>query len=93
MFVKFNKQTKIPPMQRGIKGVKMKKSMIVYIVTQLINNFIKSLDIKDLQIFLDNLIDNIENTIQTSDNKLDDSLLPGLRLVRELFNIPDFPDQ
>ena len=71
----------------------MKKSMIVYIVTQLINNFIKSLDIKDLQIFLDNLIDNIENTIQTSDNKLDDSLLPGLRLVRELFNIPDFPDQ
>jgi len=71
----------------------MKKSMIVYIVTQLINNFIKSLDIKDLQIFLDNLIDNIENTIQTSDNKLDDSLLPGLRLVRELFNIPDFPDK
>ena len=71
----------------------MKKSMIVYIVTQLINNFIKSLDIKDLQIFLDNLIDNIENTIEKSDNKLDDSLLPGLRLVRELFNIPDFPDK
>jgi len=71
----------------------MKKSMIVYIVTQLINNFVKSLDIKDLQIFLDKLIDNVENTIQESDNKLDDSLLPGLRLVRELFNIPDFPDK
>lgn len=70
----------------------MKKSMIVYIVTQLINNFVKSLDVKDLQIFLDKLIDNVENTIQQSDNKLDDSLLPGLRLVRELFNIPDFPD-
>jgi len=71
----------------------MKKSMIVYIVTQLINNFIKSLDIKDLQKFLDNMIDSVEDTIATSENKLDDSLLPGLRLVRELFNIPDFPDK
>jgi len=70
----------------------MKKSMIIYIITQLINNFIKSLNVSDLQKFLDNLIDNVENTIQESDNKLDDSLLPGLRLVRELFNIPDFPD-
>lgn len=66
--------------------------MIIYIITQLINNFIKSLNVSDLQKFLDNLIDNVENTIQESDNKLDDSLLPGLRLVRELFNIPDFPD-
>jgi len=71
----------------------MKKSMIVYIVTQLINNFIKSLDIKDLQKFLDNMIDSVEDTIAASENKLDDSLLPGLRLVRELFNIPDFPDK
>jgi len=70
----------------------MKKSMIIYIVTTLINNFVKSLDIKDLQKFLDNLIDSVEDTIAKSENKLDDSLLPGLRLVRELFNIPDFPD-
>jgi len=70
----------------------MKKSMIIYIVTTLINNFVKSLDIKDLQKFLDNIIDSVEDTIATSENKLDDSLLPGLRLVRELFNIPDFPD-
>jgi len=71
----------------------MKQSMIIYIVTTLINNFVKSLDIKDLQKFLDNLIDSVEDTIATSENKLDDSLLPGLRLVRELFNIPDFPDK
>ena len=71
----------------------MKQSMIIYIITSLINNFVKSLDIKDLQKFLDNLIDSVEDTIATSENKLDDSLLPGLRLVRELFNIPDFPDQ
>ena len=71
----------------------MKQSMIIYIITSLINNFVKSLDIKDLQKFLDNLIDSVEDTIATSENKLDDSLLPGLRLVRELFNIPDYPDQ
>jgi len=71
----------------------MKKSMIVYIITTLINNFVKSLNIEDLQKFLDNLIDSIETTIEKSDNKYDDALLPGLRLVRELFNIPDFPDQ
>lgn len=70
----------------------MKKSMIVYIITTLINNFVKSLDVKDLQQFLDNLIDSVEDTIANSENKLDDALLPGLRLVRELFNIPDFPD-
>lgn len=70
----------------------MKKSMIVYIVTTLINQFVKSLKIKDLQIFLDSLIDSVENTIEQSENKIDDALLPGLRLVRELFNIPDYPD-
>lgn len=70
----------------------MKKSMIVYIITTLINNFVKSLDVEDLQKFLDNLIDSVEDTIANSENKLDDALLPGLRLVRELFNIPDFPD-
>lgn len=74
------------------KAFKMKKSMIVYIITTLINNFVKSLDVKDLQKFLDNLIDSVEDTIANSENKLDDALLPGLRLVRELFNIPDFPD-
>lgn len=71
----------------------MKKSMITYIVSTLINTFIKSLKIEDLKRFLDNLIDSIETTIEQSDTKLDDTLLPGLRLVRELFNIPDFPDE
>lgn len=74
------------------KAFDMKKSMIVYIITTLINNFVKSLEVKDLQKFLDNLIDSVEDTIANSENKLDDALLPGLRLVRELFNIPDFPD-
>ena len=83
-----------PPDETGeLKGVKMKKSMIVYIMTTLINQFIKSLNIEDLQRFLDSLIDSIENTIEQSETKYDDTLLPGLRLIRELFNIPDFPDQ
>lgn len=71
----------------------MKQSMIVYILTTLINQFIKALNIEDLKIFLDKMIDSIENTIEQSENKYDNALLPGLRLVRELFNIPDFPDQ
>jgi len=70
----------------------MKKSMIVYIITTLVSNFVKSLKIEDLKIFLDNMIDTLENTVEQSSNKYDDALLPGLRLVRELFNIPDFPD-
>lgn len=70
----------------------MKKSMIQYIVTTLLNQFIKSLDIEDMQRWLDKLIDSLESTVQESPNKIDDSILPGLRLVRELFNIPDFPD-
>jgi len=71
----------------------MKQNMIIYVVTTLINTFIKTLNIEDLKRYIDNLIDSVEKTVEESPNKLDDTILPGLRLVRELFAIPDFPDK
>lgn len=70
----------------------MRKNMIVYILTTLLNQFIKNLDTDDLRRFLDRQIDVLEDVINNSENKYDDSLLPGLRLIRELFNIPDYED-
>lgn len=71
----------------------MKSQMISYLVNSLVNAFLRSLDPADLKIALDKMIDSFENTIAESPNKIDDSLLPGLRFVRELFDIPDLPDQ
>lgn len=67
----------------------MRKDMLLLIITSLLNQFVANLDVDDLRDFLDGVIDAIESTVEKSENKLDDSMLPGLRLVRELFGIQD----
>lgn len=67
----------------------MKKSLIVYVVTELLTQFVKSLSLSDLRKFIDKSISSVEDTIMESENKYDDALLPGLRLLRELMSIPN----
>lgn len=69
-----------------------KNRIIDYVVSQVIANFLKSLNPEELRVVLDTLVDKIEDVVEHSDNKFDDNLLPILDFVRDFFNIPDLPD-
>lgn len=71
----------------------MKEKLLNFIVSKLIIQFLSSLSPKDLKIYLDKMIDEIELYVQTTENKIDDNLLPVLKFTRDLFSIPDLPDK
>lgn len=71
----------------------MKNQMMLYLINTLVGTFLRGLDPGQLKIALDKFIDAIEDTIEASPNKVDDAILPGLRFCRELFDIPDLPDE
>lgn len=70
----------------------MKQQMLTYLITTLMNSFIKQLNPDGLKAYLDSLIDIVEKNIEESETPLDDTVLPGLRFIREFFDIPDLPD-
>lgn len=69
-----------------------KDRMIEFVVSQVINNFLKTLDVQELKAVLDDWIDVVEIAVERSENKFDDNLLPVLKFTRDFFGIPDLPD-
>lgn len=71
----------------------MKEKILSYAITKLVSAFLSGLSAQQIKVQLDHLIDHLEDLIQDSSNNLDNSLLPVIKFVRDVFDIPDYPDQ
>lgn len=67
----------------------MKEKILSYFITTVVKTFLSSLTPQQIKRELDKLLDRIEDLVQDSENQLDDSLLPVLRFVRDVFDVPD----
>ncbi len=67
----------------------MFNSLVIRILPLLIGQLLKLLTPELARKFADKLLDAVEETIEKSENKLDDVFLPVIGLIREAFNVPD----
>lgn len=70
----------------------MRDAILKYIISNLLIDFLRSLNPAQLKNQLDNIIDSVEFQIGASENQYDDALLPVLKFARDFFAIPDLPD-
>lgn len=70
----------------------MKNKLLEYLFPLLVKALLNSFDLNDIKRELDAFIDRLENRIELSDSKVDDSLLPLIYALRNVFDIPDYPD-
>lgn len=69
-----------------------KKTILEMLLPTLVNALLSTFDMDEIKRELDRFIDRIENRITLSETKADDALLPVLYLIRNAFDIPDYPD-
>lgn len=71
----------------------MKNKIVEMVMPIFVNALLKSFSKDEIKVTLDNLIDRLEEYIQTTETKVDDGLLPIVYFVRNIFDIPDLPDE
>lgn len=70
----------------------MKEKILTFVISQVIQAFLGNLTHQQIKVELDKLIDRLEVLIASSENTLDDSVLPIVKFIRDAFDIPDYPD-
>lgn len=70
----------------------MKAKIIEMVLPTIISALLSAFPEDQVRRWLDSLIDIVEEKIKESDSKVDDALLPILKLLRSMFNIPDYED-
>lgn len=71
----------------------MKERMIMMVLSQVVQGILETFDEQDIKKTLDGLIDELEDYIKNTNNKYDDLLLPGVKMLRNIFDIPDLDDK
>lgn len=70
----------------------MKNKIVEILLPMFVNSLLNSFDSDEIKREIDRFIDRLENRIELSDSKVDDSLLPVIYMIRNMFDIPDYPD-
>lgn len=70
----------------------MKEKLLQLMLPHIIDALLSAFDADHLKRMLDQAIDTLEDKIEFSDSKIDDSVLPIIRMIRTVFDIPDYPD-
>ncbi len=70
----------------------MKAKIIEMILPSIVNALLMAFPDEQIKRWLDGLIDIIEEKISESDSRVDDAMLPVLKALRGIFNIPDYED-
>lgn len=70
----------------------MRDRLINFVISRVVDAIISNLNPSQVKHLLDDLIDRLENMVEESSNKFDDNLLPFIKFLRELLDVPDYPD-
>lgn len=66
----------------------MKEKLILFMLPTLVKSLLNMFDIEDIRIYLDKRITELEDHITNTPNKVDDALLPVIKSIRQILNIP-----
>jgi hypothetical protein len=69
-----------------------KGNILRFVIEKLVIALLDYCKPDEIKVLLDEAIDFVEHKIETSPNGFDDTLLPVLKVVRDVFDIPDLPD-
>lgn len=70
----------------------MKEKLLTLLLPTLIQSLLSSFPEETIKRLLDSWIDQLEDYISLTQTKVDDTLLPIIYMIRNLFDIPDYPD-
>jgi hypothetical protein len=70
----------------------IQRKLISVVLPSLVEHALSAFPKARVRLYLDSLIDEVEERIISSDTEIDDALLPLLVFVREVFDIPDNDD-
>jgi hypothetical protein len=70
----------------------IQRKLISVVLPALVEQAISSFPKVRVRLYLDSLIDEVEERIISTDTEMDDALLPLLVFIREVFEIPDNDD-
>lgn len=67
----------------------MRDQLIKWILPTIIDSLLHAFPNATIKLWLDDMIDLFEVRIEQSESEIDDMLLPAVKAIRELFDIPD----
>ncbi|MDO3651396.1 hypothetical protein [Nocardia mangyaensis] len=70
----------------------MKNQLLAFLLPHIVKSLIAAFDLQTVKLWIDKSIDTIEDAIDKSESKVDDSFLPMIYAVRSLLDIPDDDD-
>lgn len=72
--------------------MRIKTKLIEMLAPRIVETVLANFDEATVKKHLDKWIDLIEEKIEASPTKFDDALLPVIKTIRNIFDIPDLPD-
>lgn len=70
----------------------IQRKLISVVLPTLVEQTLSAFPKARIRLYLDSLIDEVEERIISTDTQIDDALLPLLVFIREVFEIPDNDD-
>lgn len=70
----------------------MREKILSLVISKIVEMILGSLTQEQTKHELDRLIDRLEELIASTETQLDDALMPALRFMREVIDVPDYPD-